>query len=402
MLDLNNYRPISLLSNVFKVLTPVLTHRVQQDVAKKIPVEQAGFRRSHSTTDHILTVNLLVEKSREWQLPLHIVFVDFQKAFDTIEYSAIWSALEHFNVNLETIRMIKQLYSASKSSVEIGNERRGFNIQRGVRQGDSLSPLLFILTLQMALDRINWRDRGIPINNKRLQHLDYADDIALFSRSVNELQTMLDDLIEECRKIGLEVNSNKTKWLSTSAGQEIKINGTNIQKVNSFVYLGQLINQPNIPHNHNLEISRRIGAAWASFGKVNQLLTKKRVPMKVKHRYFQQCITPALLYGCESWTLTKAMELRLARCQRAMERRMLNIRIIDKHSSKWIRQRTKLPDVNVEYRKRKWKHLQKIFQRKDQNRWDWLLLNWTPKSPRPLGRPRTRWSDCFAKVAGKS
>ena len=186
------------------------------------------------------------------------------------------------------------------------------------------------------------------------------------------------------------------------SGQEIKINGTNIQKVNSFVYLGQLINQPNIPHNHNLEISRRIGAAWASFGKVNQLLTKKRVPMKVKHRYFQQCITPTLLYGCESWTLTKAMELRLARCQRAMERRMLNIRIIDKHSSKWIRQRTKLPDVNVEYRKRKWKHLQKIFQRKDQNRWDWLLLNWTPKSPRPLGRPRTRWSDCFAKVAGKS
>jgi hypothetical protein len=395
--DLDNYRPISLLSNVYKILTRVLTKRVLNDVTNKIPVEQAGFKRSFSIVDHIMSVNLLVEKCREWALPLHMVFIDFKKAFDSIEFNAIWSALEHFNVDPETIRMIKQLYSASKSTVKVASTIAEFNIQRGVRQGDSLSPLLFVLTLQMAIDRVNWRNRSYLVNGQRLRHLDYADDIALVSSDINELQSMLDDLIAECQKIGLQINSTKTKWMSTTTGQAIQMNGINIQQVDSFIYLRQLINQPR---DHNKEVGRRIGAAWASFGKARQLLTMQRIPMNIKRQYYYQCIVPTLLYGCESWALTKTTELRLARCQWAMERRLLNIRLIDKRPLEWIRQRTKLNDIVTTYQKRKWKHASKLISRRIEGRWDWQLLNWIPPTSRPLGRPRTRWTDDFKKQHG--
>uniref|UniRef100_A0A914W770 Endonuclease-reverse transcriptase n=1 Tax=Plectus sambesii TaxID=2011161 RepID=A0A914W770_9BILA len=78
--------------------------------------------------------------------------------------------------------------------------------------------------------------------------------------------------------------------------------------------------------------------------------------MSVKRRYYQQCITPALLYGCESWALTKAAETRLAHCQRALERQFLGSRQWDKRSSDWLQQQTKLKDVITACRTRKWRH----------------------------------------------
>ena len=134
--DIGNYCPISLLTTTYKSLTRVLTIRIQN----QIPIEQAGFRSKFSTVDHIMSLNLLFEKAREWKLHIHVAFVDFQKAFDTIEFNSIWRALRHYRVDECTIRMIQQRYAAGKSSFSLGNSSASYNIQRGVKQGYSLSP----------------------------------------------------------------------------------------------------------------------------------------------------------------------------------------------------------------------------------------------------------------------
>uniref|UniRef100_A0A914X5V4 Reverse transcriptase n=1 Tax=Plectus sambesii TaxID=2011161 RepID=A0A914X5V4_9BILA len=92
--------------------------------------------------------------------------------------------------------------------------------------------------------------------------------------------------------------------------------------------------------------------------------------MSIKRRYNQQCITPALLYGCKSWALTKAAETRLARCQRALKQQFLSSRWRDKRSSNWLRKRMKLKDVLTAYRTRKWRHAYKMQLREGKLCWD--------------------------------
>uniref|UniRef100_A0A914UT97 Reverse transcriptase domain-containing protein n=1 Tax=Plectus sambesii TaxID=2011161 RepID=A0A914UT97_9BILA len=179
-----------------------------------MPVKQAGFCRTFSTIDHVMTINLLIEKCREWNLPLHICFIDFLKAFNSVKFPAIWAALSNFSVNHETMCLIQQLYAVGTSSVVIGKSTAPFATQRGVWQGGLLSPLLFNITLQDALNQVNWAGRRIAIGSKRLSHLAYADDIALFSPDAAALQTMLDDVATVCSQAGLIINRKKTKWMS--------------------------------------------------------------------------------------------------------------------------------------------------------------------------------------------
>jgi hypothetical protein len=212
---------------------------------------------------------------------------------------------------------------------------------------------------------------------------------------------MTKKLAEECKKIGLELNAGKTKWMAyegtkASSTNNIEINGVTIQRVKEFVYLGQLL---QIPRDHKEELKRRIGSAWRVFGKAKTFLCSKNIAMCLKRRYFNTCILPALLYGSETWTLTKAGLTRLVRTQRAMERWMLGVRLRDKKPSDWIRSITKLKDVTVAARKRKWRFTEKMLSRKD-DRWTVRLTLWTPSAKRPLGRPRTRWEDEIRKHIG--
>ncbi|KAK6054565.1 reverse transcriptase, partial [Cooperia oncophora] len=142
-----------------------------------LPPEQAGFRKHFSTIDHIHTINMITEKCHEFNIELCAVFVDFKKAFDSVELPMIWKALEYFGVEENLIMAIQLLYAHSTAAVRIANQLAEFNLQRGVRQGDSMSPVLFTLVLQYALNLIDWQGKGLKLGNKTLSYLAYADDI---------------------------------------------------------------------------------------------------------------------------------------------------------------------------------------------------------------------------------
>jgi len=90
---LNNYRLLCLLSNIYKVLTKVLTKRLEKTLDENQPREQAGFRSGYSTTDHICIINQLKEKCREYNIPFCIAFVDYEKAFDSLQTQAVLTSL---------------------------------------------------------------------------------------------------------------------------------------------------------------------------------------------------------------------------------------------------------------------------------------------------------------------
>src|SRR5271156_6674650 len=130
----------------------------------------------------------------------------------------------------------------------------------------------------------------------------------------------------------------------------IEIGGQAVQKVDSFVYLGQGINAKG---DFGGEISRRIQLSWAAFTKFRTIFTSE-LPLCLKKKLFNQCILPVMTYGCQTWTLTKVQLGRLQVTQRKMERIMLDITLLDKISNTTIREKTRTTDVPAFCKKLKW------------------------------------------------
>ena len=116
--DIKNYMPICLLSNMYTLFTKIITIRLEKNLAENQPREQAGFRSKHSTTDHIHAINLLTEKCREYNIPLCVAFVDYEKAFDSVQTQAILSSLQDQGIEDVYIEILKDI------GLHLNKERR--------------------------------------------------------------------------------------------------------------------------------------------------------------------------------------------------------------------------------------------------------------------------------------
>ena len=123
-----------LLSIPGKVLTRIILERLKIALDKRLRVEQAGFRQDHSCTDHIATMRIIIEQTLEWQTPLYTVFVDFQKAFDSVDRDVIWRLMYHYGFPPKFVAIIQQCYEdATCQVIHDGKLTEPFSVQTGVR-----------------------------------------------------------------------------------------------------------------------------------------------------------------------------------------------------------------------------------------------------------------------------
>jgi len=287
------------------------------------------------------------------------------------------------------------MYTNATSKIMLEQEGDGFQVERGVRQGDTISPKLFNAVLQLVFNKIDFKAKGININGRKLNHLRFADDIALFSETIEELQEMINILNDAGRPLGLKINVSKTKIMSSEPEEDpVNINDEEVEYVEEFIYLGQIISFRN---RQDKEISRRILNAWKGFWKLKDFLVTKRFPMHLKTKIFNMCILPILSYGSETWSLTNKNKKRLSTTQHSMERRVLGIRLKDKVRIETIREKTEFIDIIQFTGTRKWKWAGHVIRREDQ-RWTTETTNWRPRDgKRNRGRQFTRWRDELGK-----
>ena len=147
----SNYRPICSLPALYKLCSTILYGRLYPMLDQRQAEDQAGFRKTYQTTDHLATYRLIEQKCQEWGIKMWTATVDFTKAFDSISHKLIWEALKSCNVNHEYVSLLRKIYRDQKASVQTDEESNIFDIQKGSKQGDPMSSLLFNTVLQYSL-----------------------------------------------------------------------------------------------------------------------------------------------------------------------------------------------------------------------------------------------------------
>lgn len=401
--DLNNYRPISLMTNMYKIFSKLILNRLARPLDEQQPREQAGFRKNYSTIDHIHVVTQVIEKVKEYRKTLYICFIDYTKAFDSLKHDAIWTSLAVQGVEQQYIELLRNLYNNISAKVRLEREGSRFPIEKGVRQGDPLSPKIFSAVLESIFRNLDWDEKGIQIDGEYLSHLRFADDIAVFAESSTSLEVMINEVAIESKKVGLSLNASKTKIITNGNKKQVIVGTNVIEYVNDYVYLGQMVSFQKCTSN---EVQRRIAIAWKRYWSLKEIMKNQEVDINIKKKLYEVTILPSLSYGCQCWSLKKEDESKLAICQRKMERSMLGIKLKDKIRNKKIRKKTKLRDVVEVIRSLKWNwagHMCRMNSKFPDLtvRWAKRATEWIPRDmTRARGRPEKRWQDVFVKRAG--
>lgn len=217
---LKNWRPISLLNVDYKIASKVLASRICKVIPNLINSDQSGFVKGRFIGESIRTIADIINYTKYKDIPGLLLFLDFEKAFDSLEWDFLFKVLERMNFGSDFVSHVKSLYKNISSCVmNNGLASNYFTVGRGVRQGDPLSPYLFILAIELLSCTI--RDdntiEGILINDVEIKIVQYADDSTCVVKNKKSAENVF-ALIDAFTMIsGLKLNINKSQgmWIGS-------------------------------------------------------------------------------------------------------------------------------------------------------------------------------------------
>ena len=197
-----------------KILRRIILQRLIDALEEILRDQQMGFRKNRSCTDHIATLRIIAEQSLEWNSSLYITFIDFEKAFDSVDHNTLWKILRHYGIPEKFIAIIQQSYYNSQIRVIHNRELTPpFSVKTGVRQGRILSPMLFLLVIDWIMKTTTEGSRtGLQWTLlSQLHDLDFADDIALLSHNHRHAQDKVYSLATIAEMAGLNIKKARPR-----------------------------------------------------------------------------------------------------------------------------------------------------------------------------------------------
>ena len=305
-----NYRGISLLSSVYKIYTSILCNRLASfcDANNMLVDEQNGFRCGRSCSDHLFTLSSIVRNRINQNQSTFAGFVDFRKAFDFINRNLLqYKIFKLFGIDGKMYKAIKSVNAHSQSAVRINNfYTEWFHINSGVRQGDTLSPLLFSLFINDLAKGIKDLEVGVKLSDDlQVSALLYADDVVLLSPDEQGLNLALQYVYEWCQKWRMVVNEDKTEVVHfRKKGKNVTeanfIYGNTRLNVNSkYKYLGLVLNE-----NLDFQVTANVlaEAGGRALGAIkNKLKSLKDCGYNSFMNLYSTGVQPILNYGAGIW-----------------------------------------------------------------------------------------------------
>ena len=259
----------------YKIAAKSIANRIKLVLSNLIDHDQTGFWNGRFIGENIRLIDSIIQYATGKNIPGLLLFIDFEKAFDSLEWSFIHDTLISCGFGASLINWVKTLYSHTQSCIlNNGWESNFFEIQRGVRQGCPFSPYLFILSAELLATAVrkNPNIKGISVNSVEIKLRQYADDTTLIldgsRKSLLSSLTMLDDF---SKVSPLRINDKKTEalWIGVSIGNDkILLSGKELKwpkdKVKS---LGLWIStdpelSASLNYNEKLEKVKEIPRCW--------------------------------------------------------------------------------------------------------------------------------------------
>ena len=309
----DNYRGICLASIFSKVFTSIITKRIQNwaEYENIIDEEQAGFRKGYTTIDNMFILQGIIHKYLTRKRKLYVGFVDFKKAFDTVDRLTLWKILEMYGMKGRMLNILKDMYSSVWYCVKCnGSCTNLFKCNRGLKQGCKASPIIFSLLISYVAKMVNLKGRhGIQLMPESIiiHLLMFADDIALVSDTPVGLQNQLNVLFEESGKLGLTVNTEKTKIVVFRNGgflaerEKWFLGETRLNVVNEFKYLGVVFSTRLSFKSMQTDLAYRAKVGMLHVVRCHRKLDC--VSPDFFFKLFDAQVGPVLLYASELWGL---------------------------------------------------------------------------------------------------
>ena len=222
--QLSNWRPISLLNTDYKILTAAFTKRLQTVLPNLINGDQTAYIKGRYIGQNIRLIQDVIDYADDEELEGAILFMDFSKAFDTLERNFLYATLHKFNFGNYFINTVKTMYNSSESCIiNNGWLSSYFDLHRGIRQGCPLSALLFLLAVEIMATHVRQSSdiSGFTINNNYVFFPDFsdikisqvADDTTLFVTDEISIHNAIAVVNAFGSVSGLQLNVGKSEGL---------------------------------------------------------------------------------------------------------------------------------------------------------------------------------------------